>query len=198
MKNLIKISLVVAAIFAAPGVKANDEVVSLKVKAENNKSIRFYIDEAKDIELAINDAVDNRLIYQESIHASGASTKTYDLNELPDGEYTLNVTTGSQLAQYQINIVNNKAEVSEPKITEVFKPILEKDSAMVTLSLDNADKSPIEVEIVNEFNEQLYKETFTNRAKLTKKFNVGSTPSKELTFIVTTNKQQFTKTIESR
>jgi len=198
MKNFIKISLVVAALFAAPGVKANDEVSTLKVKAENNKSIRFFIDEAKDIELTINDVADNKLIYEESIHASGASTKTYDLNALPNGEYVLNVTSGSQLAQYQIIIADNKAQVSSPKITELFKPVLKKDSSMVTLSLDNADKGPIEVEIVNEYNDQLYKATFTDKSKLTKKFNISSTPSKELTFIVKTSKQQFSKTIESR
>ncbi|WP_316736193.1 hypothetical protein [Pedobacter aquatilis] len=198
MKNFIKISLVVAAIFAAPGVKANDEVVTLKVKAENNKSIRFFIDEAKDIELSINDLTDNKLIYEENIHASGASTKTYDLNALPDGDYVLNVTSGSQLAQYPIHIEDDKAEVAAPKITELFKPAVIKKDGMVTLDIDNADKGPIEVEIINEYNDQLYKGTFTDKAKLTKKFNISGTPSKELTFIVKTNKQQFSKTIESR
>ena len=49
MKNLLKISLLAATMFTASATYANDGVYTLKVNAEDNKSIRFSIDETSDI-----------------------------------------------------------------------------------------------------------------------------------------------------
>lgn len=197
MKNLLKISLIAATMFTASATYANDDVYTLKVKSEDNKSIRFFIDEASDINLSIRE-VNNEILFEESIHSTGASTKTYDLNALPNGEYVLNVESDSKLAEYRIVIANNKATVSKPTIKNVFRPVITKQESMITLSLDNADKGPVEVKIYNEYNDELYKETFTNRSKLVKKFNTLKTYGRELTFVVTSNNQEVVKAVQIR
>ncbi|GGI24344.1 hypothetical protein [Pedobacter mendelii] len=197
MKNLLKISLIAATMFTASATYANDDVYTLKVKSEDNKTIRFTIDEASDISLSITE-LNNQVLFEENIHATGASSKSYDLNALPDGEYMLNVESDSKLAAYKIVIANNKAVVSAPKITELLKPVFNQDKSMLTLSLDNADKGPIEVQILNEYNDEVYNETFTDKSKLVKKFNIAKTFGKELTFIVKGKNQEVFKTIAIR
>ncbi len=197
MKNLLKISLLAATIFTASATYANDEVYTLKVKADDSKSIRFFIDEASDINLSIRE-VNNDVLFEESIHSKGASTKTYDLNALPNGEYVLKVESDSKLAEYKIVIANNKAVISKPTMKYVFKPVITKENSLITLSLDNAGKEPVEVAVYNEYNEELYKETFTNKSKVVKRFETLKTYGKELTFLVKSNNQEAVKTVQIR
>ncbi|RNL54207.1 hypothetical protein [Pedobacter jejuensis] len=197
MKNLLKISLIAATMFTASATYANEDVFTLTVKSEDNKSIRFSIDEASDIKLSIRE-LNSQVLFEENIHSEGASTKTYDLNALPDGEYVLNVAYEAKVAEYTIVIKNDKAVVSAPKVTELLKPVFTQEQSMLTLSLDNADKGPVEVQILNEYNEELYNETFTDKAKLVKKFNTSKTFGKELTFVVRAKNQEVLKTIAIR
>jgi len=197
MKNLLKISLIAATMFAASATYANDGINTLNVKSEDAKTIRFSINEASDVNLSIRE-LNNQILFEEKIHSSGAASKSYDLSALPNGEYLLNVESDARLATYTIVIAKNKAIVSAPKITELLKPVFTKNESMLTLSLDNAEKGPIEVQILNEYNDELYKETFTDKAKLVKKFNLAKTYGKEVTFLVKSNKQEFVKTISIR
>ena len=197
MKNLLKISLIAATMFTASATYANEDVFTLTVKSEDNKSIRFSIDEASDIKLSIRE-LNSQVLFEENIHSEGASTKTYDLNALPDGEYVLNVAYEAKVAEYTIVIKNDKAVVSAPKVTELLKPVFTQEQSILTLSLDNVDKGPIEVQILNEYNDELYNEIFTDKAKLVKKFNTGKTFGKELTFVVRAKNQEVLKTIAIR
>lgn len=197
MKNLLKISLVAATMFTALATYANDEVYTLKVKADDNKSIRFFIDEASDINLSIRE-INNEVLFEESIHSTGASTKTYDLNALPNGEYLLNVESDSKVAEYKIVIANNKAVISQPTIKNIFKPVFTKENSLITLSLDNADKGAIEVGIYNEYNDELYKETFTNKSKVVKRFDTLKTYGKDLTFVIKSKDREVVETVQIR
>jgi len=197
MKNLLKISLIAATMFTASATYANDGVYTLNVKSDDAKTIRFSIDEASDVTLSIRE-LNNQLLFEEAIHSSGAASKSYDLSALPNGEYLLNVESDTKLTTYTIVIANNKAVVSAPKITELLKPVFTQDKSMLTLSLDNLDKGPIEVQILNEYNDELYNETFTDKSKVVKKFNTAKTYGKELTFVVRSKTQEVLKTIAIR
>jgi len=197
MKNLLKISLIAATMFTASATYANDGVYTLNVKTEDAKTIRFSIDEASDVNLSIRE-LNNQVLFQENIHSTGAASKSYDLSALPNGEYLLNVESDAKLATYIISIENNKAVVSAPKITTLLKPVLTKNESVLTLSLDNAEKGPVEVQIFNEYNDELYNETFTDKAKLVKNFNIAKTYGKELTFLVKSNNQEVVKSIAIR
>ncbi|WP_316832877.1 hypothetical protein [Pedobacter aquatilis] len=197
MKNLLKISLIAATMFTASATYANDDVYTLNVKGDDSKTIRFTIDEASDINLSIRE-LNSQIVFEESIHSTGASAKSYDLSALPDGEYTLNVASDVQFSEYKIVIANNKAVVSTPKVTPVLKPVFTQEKSIVTLSLNNTDKGPIEVQVLNEYNDELYSETFTDQSKLVKKFNTGRAYGKELTFVVKSKNQEVLKTIAIR
>jgi hypothetical protein len=87
--------------------------------------------------------------------------------------------------------------VSEPKVSNIFKPVYTKKDQVITLDLDNLDKNPIEVKVYNEYNDEVYNEVFKDKAQLTKKFNISKTDSKELTFVVTYKEESFVKTIQT-
>jgi len=196
MKKFLKIGLIAALFFTATGVHANDDDFTLKVKGEKEKFIRFSADKAEDLNLSLVGA-DDEVLFEETIHASATTSKVYDLNALPDGKYVLKVESEAKLAKYNVVIENGEAIVSEPTVANVFKPVYTKTEDIVTLSLNNLDKSPIEVKVYNEYNDEVYTELFKDKAQLTKKFNISKTDSRSLTFVVKFKDESFVKTIET-
>ncbi|MBO9673654.1 MAG: hypothetical protein J7577_09420 [Sphingobacteriaceae bacterium] len=196
MKKFLKIGLIAALFFTATGVHANDDNFTLNVKSEKNKFIRFSIGKAEDLNLSFVGS-DEEVLFEENIHASAASSKVYDLNALPDGKYVLKIESDLKLAKYTVTIKNGKTIVSEPKISNVFKPVYTLKDEVVTLNLDNLDKSPIEVKVYNEYNDEVYYEVFKDKTQLTKKFNISKTDSKELTFMVKFKDESYVKTIQT-
>lgn len=132
MKKFLKIGLIAALFFTATGVHANDDDFTLKVKGEKEKFIRFSVDKAENVNLSLMDA-DNEVLFQEDIHASAFSSKIYDLNELPDGKYTLKVESDIKVAKYNVVIKNGEALVSEPKVSNVFKPVYTKKDQVIKI-----------------------------------------------------------------
>jgi len=197
MKNLLKISLVAAIVLTTAGAYANNDDLSLKVKTEKEKNVRVFINESQDINVTIYGS-DNEVLYQKKSQAIGGSSKTYDLSAFPDGNYSMKVESGSKLAEYAISIENDKASVSAPSIKELFKPVLTNENGVITLNLDNEDRSPVEVQILDEYNDQVYTNVFKNSSKLVKRFDTAKTPAKKLTFVVKSKDQEFNKTIDVR
>ncbi len=194
MKNVLKISLLALLLFISAGVYAYDETFSLKVKSNTQKSIVFYVKEAQDVEFSIYGS-DNEILYKQEIRSAQPATKTYDLEAFPDGNYVLKLETGLGITEYKMQIEYGKASIEKPLITQKLKPILTKQNAIVTLDMLIFDKEPIEIKIVNEHNDQLYSNVFTEKNKLCKKFNIGKTDARELTFIVKTKGQEFVETV---
>ena len=198
MKNAFKIALIAGISLSTFVAEANDGDFSLKSKSETEKTISFQINEANDFTISLF-AEDNELLFEQKLHPTTNSTKTYDLNELPDGNYMMTVESGSTLEQYKIAIADGKAIFSAPKVTELHKPVITKsDDDMITLSFEQAKGDDVEVRVLNESNDELYAETFKNKTKLSKKFNVSRADGKDLTFVIKAGDQTFIKTIETR
>jgi len=197
MKKFFKIGLIAAIFLTVSVAQANDNEFSLKVKNEKQKTISFLMNDSKEFNFSIF-SDDKDLLFEQKFTGSAGLTKTYDLNALPDGTYTIKVESGSTLAQYAVKITNEKALISEAKIFGVYKPVITKDKDLVTLDFEVKEKTSIEVAVFNERNDELYSETFKDRSKLTKKFNISNADGDSLTFVVKYNNESFTKTIETR
>jgi len=194
MKNFLKIGLLAGILLSSSVVFANEDNFSLKANAKNEKSIVFLISEAQDINISIYG--DNyELIYDQKIHALKPSTKVYNLEDFPDGNYIVELENETKLIKYNVTIENGKTLVSEPITTELFKPVFTKENKTITLNMENTPSGDVEVKILNEYNDELYAKVFTAKSKLVKKFNVDKTDAKELTFIVKSKNQEFVKTI---
>lgn len=197
MKNLLKISLIAVSLFFSANLYASEGSFVLKVKGVDEKSVTFYIDEAQIVDVSIY-GTENELIYEKRIKAKRPSSKTYDLSSFPDGNYTFKIATESKLTEYQLSIVQGKAIVSNPLVIEKFKPVLTKEDETITLNLENATKGPIEVRIINEYNDELYNEVFEGELAFTKRFNVARVGFGDLTFLIKSENQEFTKVVQMR
>jgi len=197
MKNLLKISLIATILFTSVNTYANNDDLSLKVNIAERKIIHLSINQTQDMKVTFY-GLNNEVLYEKKGHELSGASKTYDLTDFPDGDYTMKLETDLKSVEYQINIENNKASLSTASNKEAFKPVLTKKDGMVTLNLDYTNKAPVEIMIFDEFNNQLYTNTYNNSEKLVRKFNVGKALSNKLTFVITSKNQAFNSTIDVR
>jgi len=197
MKNVLKISLILAVFLTAFGASANEKDFSLRVKSEKGKMVSFSINEAKNISLSIY-GKNNETLFDEIITSNGTINRTYDLNAFPEGNYILEVETDAKIAQYEIQISSATASISETAKSEIFKPVLKKGDGFIALNIAKLGKSPIEVQVYDENNTLLYSETFTDKENFATRFDTKSTNADQLTFVVRYKDQIFSETLVPR
>lgn len=192
MKNLLKIGLSALLLLNSFVVLAKDDEISLKVTTNDKKAVVFLFNPGQKYHLSFVD--DNfALIYQEDVNVLNPLSKTYNLNQFPDGEYTVNVEDGVQLLTYKLTIANGRTIIAEPLVTKLIKPIIIKDKEIVSVDLSSVDASQFNIKILDESRNELFNSAFSTKS--VKKFNVANTVAKELTFVITANQQEFVKTI---
>ena len=103
MKNLLKNSLILALVLISSIAFADDANISVKVKSENEKSIIFTLDQAEKINLSIY-SLNDGIIYEQNIKTDKATTKTYNLDAFPDGNYIIKLENEEKLFEYEVNI----------------------------------------------------------------------------------------------
>lgn len=185
------------AFLTAFGASANEKDFSLKVKSEKGKTVSLSINEAQNISLSIY-GKNNEMLHEETIHSNSNVKRTYDLNAFPEGKYVLEIDTEQKFAQYEIQIKNGTAVISEKAITEIFKPVLKKENGLVRLMISNTENSPVEVIIMDENRTELYTAVYPNKSSFSKVFDTNFTPAERLTFVIKYNDQIFSETIASR
>jgi len=195
MKKFLQIGLIAVLFLTANGVYAKDGDFTLKVKDDKEKSIRFSFEGNENVNLSII-GNNNEVLFQENIQAKTATSKLYDLNALPDGKYTVRIESDTKLANYKVGIYNGKATVSEPVFSDLFHPLIKKEGDFIVLKVENEEGNPIEVQVMNEYNDNVYTEVFKNKSVLQRKFNISKTDSESLTFVINVKGKQFSKTIE--
>ena len=195
MKKFLQIGLIAVLFLTANGVYAKDGDFTLKVKDDKEKSLRFSFEGNENVTLSIV-GNNNEILFQENIQAKTATSKLYDLNALPDGKYTVKIESDTKLANYKVGIYNGKATVSEPVFSDLFHPLIKKDGDFIILKVENEEGNPIEVQVMNEYNDNVYTEVFKNKSVLQRKFNISKTDSETLTFVINVKGKQFSKTIE--
>jgi hypothetical protein len=195
MKNFIKISLIAVLFINSAGLYASEGDFSFRLKRVNEKSVTFFINETQIVDVSIYSA-DNEVVYEQTMNAVKGSTKTYDLNLLPDGNYSFKLKTDAKTAEYSIQLKDGKAVVSDPLVADLVQPVITKENEIITLNFANAPEGPLEVQILDGANEAVFNRVFEGDAKFVKKFDVARVDLKELTFIIRSAKQVFTKTVQ--
>lgn len=194
MKNLLKNSLILALMLISSIAFADDANITVKVKSENEKALIFSLDEAQKINLSIY-SLNDGIIYEQNIKTDKATTKTYNLEAFPDGNYIIKLENEEKLIEYEVNIFKGKTLISEPIVTEFFKPVLIKDADFVTIDMKYVPHGPVEVKVFNEYNDEMYAKSFASKVNAVKKFNISKTDAKQLTFLIKSKNKEFIETV---
>ena len=196
MKNVMKFGLALVVFFTAFTMRANDGNFSVSVKS--GKVISFAINEAKNVHVSIFN-IDGGEVFNETLKSKdGKITRTYDLTALPAGTYFLETETATKVSRHEIAINGTTATVANSTVADVYKPVVFTKDGIVTVSILNNEKTPVEIKMYDDNNNEVYSETVRGEQTLAKRFNIKSTTAKNFTLVTKYNNKTFVEAVAAR
>jgi hypothetical protein len=120
MKMMNKLSL--AALFALVSLNtyAVDGDFLLNVKKGKGNEISFAMNGVQKAKVSIYDK-DNTLLFTEYASGKKGIAKTYNLEEFPEGKYTLVIENNLKTVKHEITISKKETVLNRKAIVEVYK-----------------------------------------------------------------------------
>jgi hypothetical protein len=193
MKKILKFSLVLLVALTTMNLHAGTVDFTVNVKKELGKMVTFALNMTNKVDLSIYDAND-KLIHSETVDSKKNIDRTYDLKALPDGTYFLVAESDMKISRYKISVAGETASLSENAISEVYKPVFVDKNGLVALSIFNLDKSPVNIKIFDNEDNEVYNSAILTDQNINKVFDVKNIKFETYTFVMTYNNKTFTKT----
>ena len=196
MKNVMKFGLALVVFFTAFTMHANDGNFSVSVKS--GKVISFAINEAKSVHVTIFNS-NGAEVFNETLKSKdGKIVRTYDLTALPAGNYIMETETAAKVSRHEINITGTTATVTGTTVAEVYKPVVNTKDGIITVNILNNEKSPVEIKLYDENNNEVYRETVKGEQTLTKRFDIRSAKANNFTLVTKYNNKTFVEAVAAR
>ncbi|MBD2754489.1 T9SS type A sorting domain-containing protein [Spirosoma validum] len=167
----------------------------VKVEKSEQKKVRVYTQSGNSVDVAIIDA-DGNVLYRGLISKSTKGATSFNLNNLPDGQYFLTAGNNAWWMSQGLTIKANAVNIDARNLKEVAQPILttyEKNKVEVTLPARNVDEA--NVAIYDAQNVLVQTDTFKGA---TRRFDLSALPDGAYTFVVGPDQKQFVTRIDIR
>lgn len=199
MKKILKFGLVLVAALTTVNGHASTVDFTLDVKNEQGKKVTFAVNTINIMNLSIYDA-DDKLIHTEEVNSKKYFSRTYDLNELPEGTYFLEVESDSKISRYEISVAKATATLSANAISEDYKPVpvfLYKDG-LVWVNIVNLGQAAVNIKIYDKDGDEVYDSPKLTDENVTKIFDVNNIQNEKHTFVMTYKDRTFTQTFPKK
>ena len=199
MKNLVRNSVSIFAMFILTVATALANDPYLKLEKTADKMISFTVDKlSTPINVSFRDD-QGSVIYKETYFSDKVSSRNYNLKEIASGNYYFEIETEISIEKYLVVVNNKTAEISEKATSILHKPVVVvKDNNKVMVTKLNLSKEDLKVAVYDKDGNGLYKETIsadTENYTIGKKFNFSKIEKGEYTFYLTTDKRTYTTTV---
>lgn len=168
MKKFLKSTAALTLLFATTTGMANDPKISL-AQGIDVKSLILELDSqvrASDIKMINEDA---QTIYAEHIDDANY-TKKFNLKDLAVGTYYFSIENALTSVVYTLNVERKAVKISHKK-ENATKPVFRKIGKKVSINLFNADQQKVDIEIVDNRNNIVFKESTLGELIIGKAFN---------------------------
>ena len=192
MKTIFKFSTLVLFLFVSTASFADESSLELVTK-KDSKDLVFKF-EAKNLQTVIKfDDQYSGVFYSEEIENEAVYSKKFNVMNLEDGHYFLNVENMLKKVSYAIHIKNGSVVVDEK--TEEAKPIFQTKGDLVLMSFLNKKKGKVVVSVYDLEGNEVYEETFNNKLRVEKAFRFTNFAEDEFRFVVEVNKGKYSKLV---
>ena len=119
MKTISKLSVVALFALASLNTYAIDGDFLLNVKKRQGNEISFALNGQQKIKVTIYD-INHNVLFSEKASGQKGISKTYNLDEFPEGKYYLIVTTDYKSVKHEIKVNASSAVLSKRPLLEVY------------------------------------------------------------------------------
>lgn len=198
----IAVLLSVWSLAGTAGAQADNgsEANGVKIEKSESKKIRLYIPTASStsnpaVDVAIIDA-DGNVLYQGAATRNKTGQQSFNLKNLPDGQYYITAGTNAWWMSQGVIIRGNALTVDARNLQQVAQPTLtayEKNKIEVTMPATNVRDAS--VAIYDAQNVLVHAEKFTGPAR---RFDLSSLPEGAYTFVVGPDQKHFSSRVDVR
>ena len=167
----------------------------VKVEKSEQKKVRVYTQPGNSVDVAIIDA-DGNVLYRGLISKTSKGATSFNLNNLPDGQYFLTAGNSAWWMSQGLTIKSNAVNVDPRNLKQVAQPTLtayEKNKIEVVMPAKNVDDA--NVAIYDAQNVLVQTDTFKGS---TRRFDLSALPDGAYTFVVGPSQKQFVSRIDIR
>lgn len=139
---------------------------SLKVTGENSVDLTLN-NVSKRTHITFKDGHNNTL-FEQTINEDGKFNKTFDLELLPDGDYTVEITNDVKTKILPLSISHDVVKVNNSEANEYYKPFVSEKEGKVYVNQFSPSHEPLYVAIYNNDNELVFEETLEGKMDMGK------------------------------
>ncbi len=178
MKTLIKslilgttIMLALVLFSSASSFAASGEGVVMEVTGSNTFKL-ILNDLNGGLTVQIKDQYGYTL-HQESINTTTTYGKQFNLSELPNGDYYVELSYDSKFEIYPLSINKGQVEVKTERVKEVFKPVMNLNDNLLSITQLAPRKSTLHVMIYDEDQNLLMNDSMSGEISLGKIYDLS-------------------------
>lgn len=173
--------------FVAATALAKEPRLSLTPNEE--KSLNFKMDTTPEQTLVTIVDTNGEVIFTEKIATGKTYSKKFDLKNLPDGSYFLEVEDTLKEKVFAFVIQNSKVIIAEGK--ENAKPVFRNKNGKVFLNLLNLKNEVVKIKILDSDNRVVFQETIVDEIVIEKVFNFEDAFKDNYTVVVQNKKDTY-------
>ena len=179
LKSLVKVvALFVMLTTAGTALFATDVNPGIVVTKGNQKSFALHLNyqTERSFKIALKDAASTTL-FKENVKQAKAFAKNFDLKNLPDGTYFLQIEDQQSIHTQAIEVHGNTLTIDKSGEEKIFKPVVYKKNQKVYLTALLLDGADVEISVRDDNGDLVYREMIENQVSIEKVFSfAGQNP----------------------
>jgi hypothetical protein len=150
-----------------------------QIRVLNEKKILLRMENVSENAILVIRELNGPEFYSEKIKISNETyVKLFDLTNLPDGKYVVELEESMKFISYEISLVHNKICSTGIVKYETFKPTILEKGAKVYVSNFNLDNRPLSINIYDSNDELVSNETLVGNVDLGKIYDFSNVSGK--------------------
>jgi len=137
--------------------------------------------------MSIVDNKSNETIYKTKINDKGFTQRLFDLTELEDGNYSIELANE---VKENFEIKNNKLQAEVPTFFAENKTFFRLSNESIYITRFSFDEKPFSVSIINQKGEELFEKRYSADKTFTGKFDISELPNGDYNVILNSKADQ--------
>lgn len=192
IENFKSFSFVIVLLCFTLNVFANDEKPNIKIVSGKNNVFTLISNDIKKSDLTIRIFDGEGLnLHNEKVKVNKAFSKSYDLSNMPNGIYEVEIEDNISLRKYFVITTSDTIEIMENGEQKIFKPIIVLEEYLLKLNLLNLGRGDVELHLSNALGEEVYTENIQNTIAIHKGFDLSKLPSGEYSIEIRVDDKYF-------